>query len=168
MPDVKPFVWTGDILSRVINVSRKTESVFHFISWLYTAHLCALNLLKHNHKNNRHVSPSFQLTCLLTSSSVCLQSKQVCVYGRCSQHGTALCSATSRQTRGLCAFNTIIPNLLLPKLTQLSVPTSICQWSAACEAGKIYIQQPVQSAQDLFRAVFSPHCSSPCTWMTAH
>ncbi len=25
------------------------------------------------------------------------------------------------------AFNTIIPNLLLPKLTQLSVPTSICQ-----------------------------------------
>ncbi len=27
------------------------------------------------------------------------------------------------------AFNTIIPNLLLPKLTQLSVPTSICQWN---------------------------------------
>ncbi len=26
------------------------------------------------------------------------------------------------------AINTIIPNLLLPKLTQLSVPTSICQW----------------------------------------
>ncbi len=26
------------------------------------------------------------------------------------------------------AFNTIIPSLLLPKLTQLSVPTSICQW----------------------------------------
>ncbi len=26
------------------------------------------------------------------------------------------------------AFNTIIPNLLLPKLLQLSVPTSICQW----------------------------------------
>ncbi len=48
--------------------------------------------------------------------------------GRCSQHGTALCSATSRQTRRLCAFNTIIPNLLLPKLTQLSVPTSNCQW----------------------------------------
>ncbi len=31
---------------------------------------------------------------LAGSSSVCLQSKQVC--GRCSQHGTALCSATSR------------------------------------------------------------------------
>ncbi len=26
------------------------------------------------------------------------------------------------------AFNTIIPNLLLPKLTQLSMPTSVCQW----------------------------------------
>ncbi len=26
------------------------------------------------------------------------------------------------------AFNTIIPNHLLPKLTQLSVPTSVCQW----------------------------------------
>ncbi len=27
------------------------------------------------------------------------------------------------------AFNTIIPNLLLPKLTQFSVPISVCQWS---------------------------------------
>ncbi len=26
------------------------------------------------------------------------------------------------------AFNTIIPSILLPKLTQLSVPTSVCQW----------------------------------------
>ncbi len=26
------------------------------------------------------------------------------------------------------AFNTIIPNLLLPKLTQLSMPTFVCQW----------------------------------------
>ncbi len=26
------------------------------------------------------------------------------------------------------AFNTIIPNHLLPKLTQLSVPTAVCQW----------------------------------------
>ncbi len=34
---------------------------------------------------------------LAGSSSVCLQCKQVC--GRCSLHGTALCSATSRQTR---------------------------------------------------------------------
>ncbi len=29
------------------------------------------------------------------------------------------------------AFNTIISNLLLPKLTQLSMPTSICQWIAS-------------------------------------
>ncbi len=64
---------------------------------------------------------------LVGSSSVCLHCKQVC--GRCSQHGTALCSATSRQTRDFSlAFNTIIPNRLLPKITQLSVPTSICQW----------------------------------------
>ncbi len=26
------------------------------------------------------------------------------------------------------AFSTIIPNLLLPKLTQLSVPSSVCKW----------------------------------------
>ncbi len=49
--------------------------------------------------------------------------------GRCSQHGTPLCSATSRQTRDFSlAFNTIIPNRLLAKITQLSVPTSACQW----------------------------------------
>ncbi len=28
----------------------------------------------------------------------------------------------------ISTFNTIIPSLLLPKLTQLSVPTSVCQW----------------------------------------
>ncbi len=37
---------------------------------------------------------------LAGSSSVCLQSKQVC--GWCSQHGTTICSTTSRQTRNLC------------------------------------------------------------------
>ncbi len=37
---------------------------------------------------------------LIGSSSVCLQSKQVC--GRCSQHGNTLCSATTWQTRDLC------------------------------------------------------------------
>lgn len=26
------------------------------------------------------------------------------------------------------AFNTIFPKLILPKITQLSVPTSVCQW----------------------------------------
>ncbi len=37
---------------------------------------------------------------LAGSSSVCLLSKRVC--RQCSQRGTALCSAISRQTRGLC------------------------------------------------------------------
>ncbi len=70
---------------------------------------------------------------LAGSSSVCIQSKKVC--GRCSKHWTALCTATSRQTYVRILFvdfssalNTIIPNLLLPKLTQLSVPTSVGQW----------------------------------------
>ncbi|KAF7644444.1 hypothetical protein LDENG_00221970 [Lucifuga dentata] len=53
------------------------------------------------------------------------------------QHGTALHTATPQQTRELCkdplcglslAFNTITPDLLLSKLTQLSVPMPICQW----------------------------------------
>ncbi len=66
-------------------------------------------------------------------SSVCLQSKQVC--GQCMglhyilQH----LDRPGTYVRILfvdfsSAFNTIIPDLLLPKLTQLSVPTSICQW----------------------------------------
>ncbi len=50
------------------------------------------------------------------------------------EHGTALClDRPGAYVRILfvdfsSAFNTIIPNLLLPKLDQLSVPTSICQW----------------------------------------
>ncbi len=52
-------------------------------------------------------------------------------------HGIALHPPTSRQTRDYArilfvdfssAFNTIIPDTLQNKLTQLSVPTSICQW----------------------------------------
>ncbi len=52
------------------------------------------------------------------------------------------------------AFNTIIPNILLPKLTQLSVSTSICHW----------INSFLTDRQQLLRAVFSPHCSSLSTW----
>ncbi len=44
---------------------------------------------------------------LAGSSSVCLQSKQVC--GRCSQHGTALCSATSRLPWVSCLWNSVGP-----------------------------------------------------------
>ncbi len=40
--------------------------------------------------------------------------------------------------------------------------------AAASEAGKIHIQHPHRQHVELLRAVFSPHCSSPCTPMTAH
>ncbi len=51
----------------------------------------------------------------------------------------------------------------------LSVSGSPASWqAAACEAGKKSHPAPVRSALELLRAVFSPHCSSPCTWMTAH
>ncbi len=63
------------------------------------------------------------------------------------------------------AFNTIIPYTLQNKLTQLSIPTSICQWITIFLTDR---QQPVRSALKLPRAVFSPHCSSPSTQMTAH
>ncbi len=38
------------------------------------------------------------------------------------------------------AFNTIIPNLLLPKLTQLSVPTSVCQWITSFKVKKVKVK----------------------------
>ncbi len=68
------------------------------------------------------------------------------------------------------AFNTIIPNLLMPKLTQLSVPTSICQWINSFLTDRQQLVRrpaPVRSALELLRAVFSPHCSSLCTRTTA-
>ncbi len=54
-----------------------------------------------------------------------------------ASHGTALHPAASGQTRDLCeilfvelqlCFYTIIPDTLQNKLTQLSVPPSVCQW----------------------------------------
>ncbi len=65
------------------------------------------------------------------------------------------------------AFNTIIPNRLLPKLTQLSVPTSVCQWITSFLTDRQH-PAPIRSALELLRAVFSPHCSSPSTPTTAH
>ncbi|MCI4377047.1 hypothetical protein PGIGA_G00199020 [Pangasianodon gigas] len=46
-------------------------------------------------------------------------------------------------------FNTIIPDTLLNKLTQLSVPTSICQWitSFLTDRQQLNIREPVQQAQ---------------------
>ncbi len=73
------------------------------------------------------------------------------------------------------AFNTIIPNRLLPKLTQLSVPTSVCQRinsfltdrQQLVRLGK-FSSSTRTSALELLRAAFSPRCSSPSTPMTAH
>ncbi len=72
------------------------------------------------------------------------------------------------------AFNTIITNLLLPKLTQLSVPTSICQWIKSFLTDRQQLVRlgkytsSIRSALELPRAVFSPHWSSPSTPTTAH
>ncbi len=74
------------------------------------------------------------------------------------------------------AFNTIIPTLLQTKLTQLSVPSSICQWifsfltdrQQLVRMGKFMSNSHFTNTGTLpLRAVFSPHCSSPCTPMTA-
>ncbi len=52
------------------------------------------------------------------------------------------------------AFNTIIPNRLLPKLTQFSMPTSICQWITSFLTDR-------QQLERLLRAAFSlPHLFS--------
>ncbi len=66
------------------------------------------------------------------------------------------------------AFNTIIPNLLLPKLTQLSVPTSICLWINSSWGWENTHPASVLSTLEFLRAAFSPHWSSPSTPTTAH
>ncbi len=73
------------------------------------------------------------------------------------------------------AFNTIIPSLLQPKLTQLSVPTSICHWITSFLTDR---QQVVRLGKfssstrtintGAPQGCSSPHCSSSCTPMTAH
>ncbi len=71
-------------------------------------------------------------------------------------------------------FNTIIPDTLQNKLTQLSVPTSICQWITSFLTDRQQLVRlgnshptPAPSALELLRVVFSPHCSSPSTPTTA-
>ncbi len=72
------------------------------------------------------------------------------------------------------AINTIIPDTPQNKLTQLSFPTSICQWITSfltdrqqvVRLGK-FSSSTVRSALELLRAVLSPHCSSACTHTTA-
>ncbi len=84
------------------------------------------------------------------------------------------------------AFNTIIPTHFQTKLTQLSVPSSICQWitrfltnrQQLVRLGKFmsnrwkpYCNSTRQTAAlptlVSLGDVFSPHCSSPCTPTTS-
>ncbi len=70
-------------------------------------------------------------------------------------------------------FNTVMPDILSDKLTELSVPTSIFQWITSFLTDR---QQLVRLGKLTFRTltistgapVFSPHCSSPSTPMNAH
>ena len=70
------------------------------------------------------------------------------------------------------AFNSIIPDILLNKLTQLSVPPSSVSGSPASDRqqrvrlGNSHLG-PSPSALVLLRVVYSPHCSSHCTPTTA-
>ncbi len=93
------------------------------------------------------------------------------------------------------AFNTIIPDTLQNKLTQLSVPTSVCQWinsfltdrqqlvrlgkfSSSTRTTSTGAPQGCVLSPLLFSlytndctskdTAFSPHCFSPSTRMTAH
>ncbi len=74
----------------------------------------------------------------------------------------------------ISAFNTIIPDTLQNKLTQLSVPTSVCQWINSFLTDRQQLVRlgthpaPAPPALEPLRAAFSPHCSSPSTRMTAH
>ncbi|KAI2648678.1 putative RNA-directed DNA polymerase from transposon BS [Labeo rohita] len=73
------------------------------------------------------------------------------------------------------AFNTIIPDILQNKRSQLSVPTSICQWITSfltdrqqlVRLGKLTSGTRTISTGAPQGCVFSPHCSSPSIQMTA-
>ncbi len=73
------------------------------------------------------------------------------------------------------AFNTIISNHLLPKLTLLSVPTSVCQWinslmtdrQQLVRLGKFPSSTRMISTGAHQGCILSP-LLSPCTPMTAH
>ncbi len=72
------------------------------------------------------------------------------------------------------SFNSIMPDLLSDILTQLSLPTSICQWMTSfltdrqqlVRLGKLRSRTPTIST-GAPGDVFSPHCSSPSKPMTA-
>ncbi len=74
------------------------ETQTYMTKWLQT---CGSNVCGHEVIWKTDAGPPEEHHWTLAGfSSVCLQSKQVC--RRCSKHGTALCSATSRQTRDFC------------------------------------------------------------------
>ncbi len=70
------------------------------------------------------------------------------------------------------AFNTIIQNLLLPKLTQLSVPTSICQWinsfltdrQQLVRLGKIHIQHIINCLVQLSYQIWPQKTTEGSHW----
>ncbi len=72
------------------------------------------------------------------------------------------------------AFNTIIPDTLQNELTQLSVPTSVCQWipSFLTEQQLVRLGKYTSSTRTIstgaLQAVFSTHCSCPCTPTTGN
>ncbi len=74
------------------------------------------------------------------------------------------------------AFNTIIPSFLQLKFTQLSVHTSVCQWTTSfltdrqqlVKLGKFSSSTRTISTAPPPRVASSPHCSSPSTPTTAH
>ncbi len=67
------------------------------------------------------------------------------------------------------AFNTIIPTLFQTKITQLSVPSSICQWITSVQTDRLQLywgnscQTPAPQTLVPLRDVFSPYYSSPTT-----
>ncbi len=73
------------------------------------------------------------------------------------------------------AFNTIIPDTLQNKLTQLSVPTSICQWITSFLTDRqqlVRLGKLSSSTRTIStgapQGCVTPHCSSPSTRTTAH
>ncbi len=82
----------------------------------------------------------------------------------------ASCLWTSARHLTLSSHTSSCPNYLSPPCPPSSVSGSTASW----QTGSSYWcwenthPAPVPSALELLRAVFSPHCSSPCTWTTAH
>ncbi len=110
------------MLQILLHHPRPKETQNYWTLWLQT---CGSNVCGHEIilKTGFGLSEWHNWT-LTGPPAVCLQSKQVC--GWCSQHGTALHPAASGQTKDVCVDP--VCRHLQPKLTNLSIPTSVCQW----------------------------------------